>query len=420
MPDIRPARPPDLKADDTHAAPRPELRRALVALCATEITSWGVLYYSFPVALDEVTRDTGWSTAAAMSAFSAGLVTSAVASTPVGRMLDRRGPRTVMTIGSILGTAGLVAVATAPGLPWFVAAWVLTGLAQSMLLYPPAFAAITTWYGPDRIRPLTTLSLAGGLASTVYAPLTALLVTHLGWRSAYLALAVLLAAVTLPLHAFCLTPPWPARPARSRVRDVAHIREVASSPPFLLLAAALGLGALGLYAATTNLVPLLVARGTDTTTAAVALGLCGVGQLLGRLGYPWLTRRTGPRGRAAAVLAAGAGAVAALAAIDDPFPLLIAVVVAAGAVRGVYTLLQATAVSDRWGVRHFATLNALATAPAGLATALAPAAGALLAARLGYPAAFWLLAVVTLAGAALALRRQGGHAGEGDRRDERR
>ena len=38
------------------------LRRALVALCVTEITSWGVLYYAFPVVLTRLTRATGWPT----------------------------------------------------------------------------------------------------------------------------------------------------------------------------------------------------------------------------------------------------------------------------------------------------------------------------------------------------------------------
>ena len=64
----------------------------------------------------------------------------------------------------------------------------------------------------------------------------------------------------------------------------------------------------------------------------------------------------------------------------------------AGAARGVFTLLQATAVSDRWGAAHYGRLNGLLSAPALLATALAPWAGAALAHSLGsYPAVFWVL-----------------------------
>jgi hypothetical protein len=39
------------------------LRRVLVVLCVTEITSWGVLYYAFPVLAPSIAADTGWSSA---------------------------------------------------------------------------------------------------------------------------------------------------------------------------------------------------------------------------------------------------------------------------------------------------------------------------------------------------------------------
>ncbi|MGC7202903.1 MFS transporter, partial [Mycobacteroides abscessus subsp. massiliense] len=67
-------------------------RGVLVTLCVTEIISWGVLYYAFPVLLPQICGDTGWSASAVTAAFSAGLLTSAIMSVPVGRALDRHGP----------------------------------------------------------------------------------------------------------------------------------------------------------------------------------------------------------------------------------------------------------------------------------------------------------------------------------------
>ena len=79
------------------------LRRVLVVLCVTEIVSWGVLYYAFPARVaPAIAGDTGWSIAAVTAAFSTGLVVSALVGIPVGRWLDRIGPRLVMTTGSIL------------------------------------------------------------------------------------------------------------------------------------------------------------------------------------------------------------------------------------------------------------------------------------------------------------------------------
>ena len=75
-----------------------------------------------------------------------------------------------------------------------------------------------------------------------------------------------------------------------------------------------------------------------------------------------------------------------------------------GLARGIYTLVQATAVTDRWGPGSYGTLNGILTAPALLASALAPFAGAALAAALGsYADAFLVLAGVAGAAALLML-----------------
>jgi predicted MFS family arabinose efflux permease len=294
-------------------------------------------------------------------------------------------------------------VAAAPSLPWFFAAWILAGFAQSAVLYPPAFAALTRWYGPHRIRALTTLSLVGGLASTVFAPLTAALVDLLDWRAAYVVLAVLLGVVTIPLHALCLTPPWPSDGERGRRRRAGHVDAVLRDRAFWFLVVAMMLGAFGMYAATVDLAPLLTSQGTSNVLAAVALGLCGVGQVLGRLGYARLADRTSPRTRTMAILAGGAVTIVLLAALPRHTAALLTVAVLAGAVRGIHTLLQATAVSDRWGTRHFATLNGVFSAPTVAAIAVAPGGAALLAEWLGsYPTAFAMLAVIVLLGTVAA------------------
>ncbi|MFE9620989.1 MFS transporter, partial [Streptomyces sp. NPDC006384] len=116
-------------------------RAALPALCATQITSWGIVYYAFPVLNPRITADTGWSATTTTGAFSAALIVSALAGIPVGRILDRRGPRTVMTVGSILGVTAVLALAYAPNLAVFTAAWLLAGLAMAATFYQPAFAA---------------------------------------------------------------------------------------------------------------------------------------------------------------------------------------------------------------------------------------------------------------------------------------
>ncbi|WP_246080691.1 MFS transporter [Modestobacter altitudinis] len=379
-------------------------RRVLAALCLTEVVSWGVLYYAFPVALSSITADTGWSASAATAAFSAGLVVSALAGIPVGRWLDRAGPRRVMTAGSLLAAPAAAGVGLAPSFAWFVTAWLIAGVAMAAVFYQAAFAALTRWYGPARVRALTTLTLAAGLSSTVFAPLTSLLLEQLSWRATYLVLAVVLAVVTVPLHAFLLTPPWtPAPEDRHRDGAPSSVRSVVRSRAFLLLSGSLTVTAFGLYAASLTLIPLLTGRGMSASLAATTLGLLGAGQLLGRVGYAPLTARTTPTTRTVTVLAASAVAIGLLAAVPGPSGLLVVLAVLTGAARGAGTLLQATAVADRWGTARYGALSGWFSAPITGAAALAPWAGTALAESLGsYPAMFAGLTVVVAAAAGAA------------------
>ncbi|SEP53351.1 MFS transporter [Amycolatopsis saalfeldensis] len=386
------------------AATRVGLRQVLVVLCATEITSWGVLYYAFPVLAGKITTATGWPTAAITAALSASQLVAALIGIPVGRRLDRHGPRGVMTAGSLLAVPAVVAVAYAPNLACFLAAWLLVGVAMGAVLYPPAFAALTRWHGPNRIRALTVLTLAAGLASTVFAPLTAWLSTWLDWRGTYLVLGGILAVITIPGHWFGLRVPWPPRPpVEAQHAHAANPGQVARSRSFVVLAVALSMAAFATFAVVVNLVPLLGERGVGTGIAAVALGLGGAGQVAGRLGYATLTARTSIRTRTALILLAMAATTALLGMLTS-VPALIAAAILAGMARGVFTLLQATAITDRWGATHYGRLMGLLSAPLTITMALAPFAGAALANLLdGYATTFLLLGAITVGAAALSL-----------------
>ena len=400
--------PTGVSGDSSRAAyDRP--RGGLVALCITQTVSWGVLFYSLPAALTPIAEDTGWSHTAITGALSVGLAVSALAGIRVGKILDRQGPRTVMTLGGIVGVLALLLVAWSPSLWAFYGAWFVAGFAQAAIFYPPAFAVITRWYGTRRVRPLLALTLVAGFSSTIFAPLTAFLVEHLGWRASYLVLAGILAAITVPLHAIVLNSRWSDVPTEPSATDVAivrrEVRTVTRSPRFLALQLAMTIATFTLFAVTINLIQLLLERGLAYATAALAFGLVGAGQAIGRLGYPQLERITTPAVRMAVILGAGALGLWALAFVPGPVWVLVALAVAIGAARGAHTLLQATAVSDRWGTQNFGTLNGIFSAPMTAVTALAPVSGPVLAGLLGgYPAMAVTMAALLTAAALISLR----------------
>ena len=396
----------DLQPGALHGA---GLRHVVAVLSTVQIVSWGVLYYAFAALQSSITDDTGWSSIAITGAFSLAQFVSGGVGIWVGRHIDEFGPRRVMTWGSLLAIPGIATVALAPHLAVFYVGWLVIGGAMAATLYPSAFAALTRWGGSDRVRALTTLTLVAGLASTVFAPLASVLDDWLGWRGAYLVLLAVLAGITVPLHWWGLQHPW--RPTHHDVAPGAdtdprrQVRAVARSTPFVLLAAANALTSLAAFAVLINLVPMLVEQDLSRNLAAVALGLGGAGQVLGRLGYARFARATSVTGRTVSVIFALGVATALLAVAPTSAGLLIALSVVLGLARGIYTLVQATAVTDRWGPSAYGSLNGLLTAPALVAAASAPFVGAALAHVTGsYSTAFLVLAGVAVVAAGLAAK----------------
>lgn len=382
----------------------PRARGVLVTLCVTVTVAYGVLYYSFTVLAPGISDDTGWSTPAVTTVFSAGTLVGALVGILTGRVIQRRGPRVVMTAGSLVGALAAVVIAAAPSLPVFTLGWLLAGAAGAGTFYPPAFAALTQWYGDQRVRAITTLTLAAAFSSTIFAPLIAFLDAEWGWRTAYVVLGAIMLVLTAPAHAVVLRLPWQSSAAGHGTHERSRTdREIIASRTFVLVAVSGALTTLVMFASLVHLVPLLLDRGMSVQLAAWALGLSGAGQVVGRLLYAALERRLPPNPRAALVMVLLAAMVLALASVPGPVPLLIAIAMLAGAARGLFTLVGATVVSDHWGPERYAALNGIYNAPVGVAAALAPAVGAALIAWTGsVTGLFVVLAVLGVVGAAFA------------------
>ena len=145
-------------------------------------------------------------------------------------------------------------------------------------------------------------------------------------------------------------------------------------------------------------------KGLDLQTAAWVLGLIGAGQVLGRLLYlaiphtasPWIPPAT--VGLLGAAILVGYGVAASTTAI-------FATAILAGAIRGALTLVQASAVGDRWGSESYGRLNGVLSAPVSALTALAPSSAAMLAAALGSYETMTLVMAAVCAAGGLVIRR---------------
>ena len=163
--------------------------------------------------------------------------------------------------------------------------WAGLGLCMAATLYEPAFAIVARANDDPsvRLRALGIVTLLGGLASTVFLPLTDALVRAGGWRVGVMVLALLLVLSTWLTHRFASEQTQAVMPGMPIARrEVAPARSLRSGTKLPFLLVAFSFASLSSTAVIANLVPALAERAVTPTTAAAVGGMFGLMQLPGR------------------------------------------------------------------------------------------------------------------------------------------
>ena len=388
------------------------------ALSVTETVSWGILYYAFAVFLVPMRDDLGWSAAQLTGAFSLALLVAGLAGIPVGRWLDRHGPRALMTAGSILAALLVLAWAGVDRVSHFYLIWAGIGLAMAAVLYEPAFAVIAVWF-PDRGargRALTVLTFVGGFASVIFIPLASWLIGQFGWRPALVVLAAILAVTTIPPHALLLRPrpavplvaAGEASPAPSRT-----LREALRGAAFWWLGGGFFLLMAAVVAVTIHLIPYLQGRGFSPGFAAGAAGLVGLLALPGRLIFTPLGAVVPRQLVTALIFLLEAVAIVVLVGADTRAEVGLFVVLF-GAGFGAITPARAALVADLYGSTAYGSISGVLGVLVTSARAIAPVgASALVAWWGGYTPVLWFFAALAAVAAVLVLFAKEGPRVEG-------
>lgn len=341
------------------------------ALALTLVISWGSLYYAFALLVRPMQAELQASNQALMSAYSLGLLVWGLATGVVGALLPRLGGRVLMTAGSLLAGLMFLALGRVDSVLATCLVWCGLGVAMAMTLYEPAFAIVVQASPEDRRRHITVLALGGGFASSVFWPLTAALVDHLGWRGAAGTLGLLQLLVCVPLHAALL----PGR-ARGGATET-PTRSTASTEPaprrvLALLALAFSVNGFVTAALAMHVIPLLESRGAAPGTAVMLAACIGPMQVLGRAleflsGGALNAKRLGQLALGLIPLALGALWLAAWQ------PLLCGLFIAAyGTGLGLMTIVRATTPLALFGPERYAALSGALGTPALLARAAGP------------------------------------------------
>lgn len=378
--------------------PAPQGRGDEAALGVVQILTWGTSYYLLAVLAQPIATDTGWALQWVVGSLSLGLVVAGLAAPRVGALIGARGGRPVLMAGCALLALGLLILSLAPNLPVFAIGWGVMGAGMAASLYDAAFAALGRIHGAAARRPITTLTLWGGFASTVCWPLSAFLVGHLGWRGTCLAYALVQAAVCVPLLAVALprASEAPAGGAPAAQRETSLRR--GEWPLFLLLAAIVTVAGTIAAVVSVQLLALLQAQGQGLGAAVAAGTVIGPAQVFARVVERTAGGRHHPLWTMGGAVTLTAGGLALLA---SGFPLMAVALAAYGAGNGLFSIAKGAVPLAIFGHERYPALMGRLARPGFLAQAMAPLVAAHLLATLGASAV--LVALMALAAANVAL-----------------
>jgi MFS family permease len=335
---------------------------------------WGTTYYIPAVLAKRFEADLGLSDGIIFGAIAVMLIVSALISWPMGKLIDSKGARAIMPMGSLVFVISLALLSLAQGLWSYLACWALMGIGMTMALSNAAFAALTQIAGKDARRALGMLMLFGGMASTVFWPLTLWLDGLIGWRNACLVYAAIHGFVCLPLHWSVLL----SNEQRKRVVAESDADIQGILPPnsrrmgaFLMMAIMSCSGFVS-WGIDLHIITLLIEFGLGATAAVAIAALKGPAILMARAVDFISVGRISPMvsGLAAGLLTTLGLHAALLFGRESYGPLLFVIVFSFGT--GLMTIVRATLPLSLLGAVGYATTLGRLALPTQIVYAFAP------------------------------------------------
>ncbi len=263
-------------------------------------------------------------------------VASALLQTPAGFLVDRVGPRIMLTAGLLMSGTAIVLAALLPGYWFFILGYVLLGIANTVY-HPCDYAILAATVNARRMGKAFSIHTFAGYAGSGVTPAVVIASAGLwGWHGAFLAVAGITYAAALLMIVAGSVLPRASRRAYSAPHDAKVGLDLLLSAPILrnllfFFCLAMANGGIQTYA----VVSLGAIHGTPASVANIGLSGFLLMSALGVLVGGFIADRTPHHERVAAVGFAFTSTMAILMGwVDMPGAALITLMSAGGLLNG--------------------------------------------------------------------------------------
>jgi MFS family permease len=383
---------------ETALARRRVASRAIGALGVTQTIAWGTTYYLPAVFSERLQADLGLSSPEVFAGVAVMLLTSAAIAWPVGRLLDRDGAGRSMPAGSLFLAAGLVMLGLAQGLATYALAWVFFGVGMALAMGNATMSALAQIAGQGARRGMVIVMLFGGMAASVFWPLTLWLDGLIGWRATCFAFAGLHVLVCAPLHLLFLANATSAE----RRRDLAADEPLGLVPPekrrlaAVLVTVAIGGNGFVSWGLDLHLIAILKEFGLSAAAAVAIAAWKGPATLMARALDIAAAQRITPMGSAVAAGALMVAGIATPLAYSAGMTAAIVFITVYSFGAGLMSIVRNALPLVVLGSLGYAITLGRLTLPTQIVFALSPMTCGLMLERLGLTATLWIALAATL------------------------
>ena len=277
----------------------------VVAVCLVTGTAiWGTRY-SYGVFFTSIEHEFDLSRGATSAVFSAYMLLGSLVTVAWGLASDRWGPRwTVMAMGAITGASLIISGQVNAYWQLFISYSLLFALGTAGT-YTVLMSLVSRWFARRRGLALGIGGAGSGLGTLLVSPLSAWLISLLGWRESYLVMGSMVIGLVVPLsmllkrdpsvmglqpdgaeaQTVAIVPSQRETPATGGTGIAANVglRRALRTLSFWLLWLSYFLVAVCIHLVTTHVVPRAVDAGVATEVAAGVLSVIGGMSIPGRI-----------------------------------------------------------------------------------------------------------------------------------------